>query len=78
MNLDLFIGTSSLKVQYNPRKGKPSVSNLLMDIPPKPTFKAVANEALLTELACYTNSNFIPTDEDLIKKHDPLLSFKRT
>ena len=47
-----------------------------MDRPPKPTSKAVANEAILTELACYTNSFFTPTDEDLIKKHAPLLFFK--
>ena len=62
-------------MQNNARKDKPSVFNLLMDIPPKPTSVSVANEAILTELACYTNSFFIPTDEDLIKKHGPLLFF---
>ena len=63
-------------MQNNARKDKPSVFNLLMDKPPKPTSVSVANEAILTELACYTNSFFIPTDEDLIKKHGPLLFFK--
>ena len=63
-------------MQNNPRKDKLSVFNLLMDNPLKPTSKAVANEPILMELACYTNSYFTSTDAELIKKYGPLLFFK--